>query len=252
MIVTTRQHPNGLEIVEYERDYFLENIWEIKPGNRITILGPSEAGKTTLGYQLLDHSTSPKFPGIVLVMKPNDETAEKFSREAGYEIIRTWPPKLDVFNPRKKPRGWTLWPTTDFDPEHGDARTMFRQYREFVKVFANVYQKGNKIIFADELASLVEELKLGPQVKRAYSKGRSQKASILGGTQRPSEIPLLAYSSASDIFLAYDPDERDRKRFAEIGGGIDPKMVEEVTLQLPQYWWLYLRRRDRTTCIVRA
>jgi hypothetical protein len=48
------------------------------------------------------------------------------------------------------------------------------------------------------------------------------------------------------------PDEGDRKRFGEIGGGIDSKMIEAVTLELPQYWWLYVRRKDRTLCIVRA
>jgi hypothetical protein len=32
VIVTTRQHPGGIEIVEYTRQEFLETVWEYKPG----------------------------------------------------------------------------------------------------------------------------------------------------------------------------------------------------------------------------
>jgi hypothetical protein len=73
-----------------------------------------------------------------------------------------------------------------------------------------------------------------------------------GESQLPIGLPGVVYSSADHLFLAYMPDERYRKRFAEIGGGIDSKLIEETTLRLPQYWWLYIRRADRTMCIVRA
>lgn len=251
MIVTTRTMPDGYDVEEYERDYFLHNVWVHKPGEHVSIIGPTEAGKTTLGYQLLDVTTTPKQPGVVLVMKPRDETAEKFGKAMGYETIRTWPPMGNPFA-SKKPRGWTLWPKHDFDPAKGISNTIWEQYRQFNKAFADCYKKGHKILFADELAAVCDELGMRAQVLNHYSRGRSQEAAIWGATQRPVDVPRIAYSSAHHLFLAHDPDEADRKRFAEIGGGIDPKLVESVTMSLPQYWWLYLRRKDRTLCIVRA
>lgn len=251
MNVVTRTNPDGIEVQEYERQEFLDLVWEYRPGEHVSLIGPTEAGKTTLGYQLLGVTAKPALQGVVLVMKPQDETATKFSKEYDFEIIRSWPPKTNPWR-KRKPAGYTLWPRTDFHPESGIYRTRQEQWRQFNRAFAEIYRKGNRILFADELAALCEELKMREQVVNMYSRGRSQKAGIWGATQRPVEIPRLAYSSAHHLFLAHDPDEQDRKRFGEIGGGIDPKLVDAVTMSLPQYWWLYLRRKDRTLCIVRA
>ncbi len=252
MIVVTRTHPDGIEVTEYERDAFLESVWSYKPGEHLSLIGPTEAGKTTLGYQLLGATCTPRLQGVVLVLKPQDETAVKFSEENQFETIRSWPPRTVGPWQRRKPSGYTMWPKTDFNPETGIYKTRIEQYRQFNRAFAEIYRKGNRILFADELAALCDELGMREQVVNMYSRGRSQKAGIWGATQRPVEIPRLAYSSAHHLFLAHDPDEQDRKRFGEIGGGIDPKLVDAVTMQLPQYWWLYLRRKDRTLCIVKA
>jgi energy-coupling factor transporter ATP-binding protein EcfA2 len=253
VIVTTRQFPDGIEVAEYDRQEFLDDVWTYKPGEHLSLIGPTEAGKTTLGYELLGATATPALQGVVLVMKPQDETAAKFTKSNGFQKITRWPPPADLGPWRKrKPSGYTLWPKTDFHPELGIYRTRMAQYKEFNRCFAEVYRRGNRILFADELAALCDELGMREQVINMYSRGRSQRAGIWGATQRPVEIPRLAYSSAHHLFLAHDPDEQDRKRFGEIGGGIDPKIVDAVTMSLPQYWWLYLRRKDRTLCIVRA
>ncbi len=252
MIVTTKNMPNGYDVQEYEREQFLSDVWTYKPGEHVSLIGPTEAGKTTLGYQLLDVTTTPQLPGVVLVMKPKDATADEWSKRMGYETIRKWPPLRGNPFSTRKPRGWTLWPRHDFDAQKGIANTVWEQYRQFNAAFADVYRKGKKILFADELAAVCDELGMRAQVLNMYSRGRSQEAGIWGATQRPVDIPRIAYSSAHHLFLAHDPDEADRKRFAEIGGGIDPKLVEAITMELPQYWWLYLRRKDRALCIVRA
>jgi hypothetical protein len=261
MFVTTRTSPEGVEVVEYEREEFLDEVWEYRAGEHVSILGPTEAGKTTLGYQLLGRTTTPTLPGVVFVMKPEDDTVERFTKELRYKRTSVWPPKGSIWE-SKKPPGWTLWPNhdlTDFD------KTNMNMYVQFRKAFIGIYghqkrQKGKRtgdklegmIAFADELAGLDDELGMEPEIKMMYSRGRSMRAGIWGATQRPVDVPKLAYSSAHHLFLAHDPDESDRKRFGEIGGGVDPKLVDAITLRLPQYWWLYLRRKDRTLCIVRA
>jgi hypothetical protein len=256
VIVTTRQHPEGIEIVEYDRDQFLETVWDYKPGDRLSIIGPSEAGKTTISYQLLDHTATRELPAVVLVMKPEDDTVEKWDRRLRFKRIKTWPPPPQPIQ-SKKPRGWTLWPehTMDF------AQTNLNMYQQFRKAVLGVYwhrktRWGRKldgmILFADELAGLDEDLGMEVEIKMMYSRGRSLKAGIWGATQRPVDVPRLAYSSANHLFLAYMPDEADRKRFGEIGGGVDSKIIDQICLKLPQYWWLYVRRSDRSLCIVRA
>lgn len=248
MIVETKASPAGVEVQEYEREEFLEDVWVYHEGEQLTIIGPTEAGKTTLGYQLLGKTAGPTLPAIVLVMKPRDETVSTFSKSNGFQIIRSWPP---VRNPlqQRKVHGWTLWPKHDFD---SIERTDNELYRQFRRAIMDSYRKGHRIVFGDELAGLCDELKLTTEVKTVYSRGRSMDTGFWGATQRPVDIPKLAYSSAHHLFLAHDPDESDRKRFKEIGGGIDPELIDKVTLRLPQYWWLYLRRKDRTVCIVRA
>ena len=252
MIVTTKLEPDGLEIVEYDRAEFLEEVWEYDAGERVTILGPSGSGKTTLGYELLQQSATPDLQAIVLVMKGRDDTAEAWNKKLGFRRIRTWPPPLP--NPltggKSKPPGYTLWPGL----VPGSIReTNARLAVNFSRAMYHAYESKKKfIIFADELAGLDDELRLEEEIKMLYARGRSHEAGIMGGTQRPVDIPQLAYSSADHLFLSHDPDERDRRRFGEIGGGVDPKIIGEITLHLDQYWWLYVRRVDRSMCIIRA
>lgn len=258
MLVTTRLEPQGIEVVEYGRQEFLDEVWDYKPGDRVSIIGPSEAGKTTLGYQLLDRSTSPRMPGVVLVMKPEDDTVAEWTKSMGYVRTGRWPPPLNIFR-SKPPRGYTLWPPHNLEDFGATNLNMYRQFRRaFLDVYGHRKKRGGKkkfdgkILFADELAGLDEELGMELEIKMMYSRGRSMHGGIWGATQRPVDVPKLAYSSANHLFLSYMPDESDRRRFGEIGGGVDSKLVEAITLRLPQYWWLYIRRADRTLCIVRA
>ncbi len=72
-----------------------------------------------------------------------------------------------------------------------------------------------------------------------------------GATQKPSHIPLWAYSQADHLFIAYDPDLENRKRYDEIGG-VDPGLVRHVVGQLDKerFQFLYIRRKGPRYCIV--
>jgi hypothetical protein len=113
----------------------------------------------------------------------------------------------------------------------------------------DLYVKGNAIIFDDEAVSLVREMDLKTDLVRIWTKGRSVDCGLWAATQRPSLVPLEMYDQATHLFLAYDPDERNQKRFAEIGG-VDPDLVAHVVARLPRFHWLYIRRSDRKLCVV--
>jgi hypothetical protein len=244
-VSTTRrrevEHP---KIAVVPREEFLQTMWDYRAGEHVTFLGPTKSGKTTLGYQLLEHAATEKVPVVVLVMKPRDPVAASWSKQLGYRTVRSWPPFLSTFQPRK-PAGWTLWPKHTFDPKRDNPML----HREFRKCILDCYKRGNRIIFGDEVYGLVAELGLSQELIAVWSRGRSMGAGLWAATQKPTHIPLWAYSQAEHLFLHHDPDKRARDRFKEIGG-VDPDWISSIVMGLSRHQWLYIRQEDKAMCIV--
>ncbi len=231
-----------------DRTDFLHNYWDYKPGEHVTFLAPTQSGKTTFIAQLVGVSATPELPAIVLVMKPRDRTVDKIVKQLGFEIIRKWPPPVNVWRGwRKKPSGWVLWPKHTFDDEVDDPHF----HDVFKKVLMDAYKTGDRIVVADETFGLTNELHLGKKLDSIWTRGAGMGCGLWAASQRPAMIPQNAYAQAEHIFIAYDPEERSRKRYGEIGG-VDGKMVEATVLQLEKYHWLYIRRTGRVSAIIGA
>lgn len=234
------------EFKYWDRKTFLTEVWDYAEGEHVTVLGPSGSGKTHTAYQLLQHSVREDLPGIVLVMKPRDVTATKWSKTLNFPILRDWPPpKTKALFSDRKPRGWTVWPPHTHDPAIDDPR-----HRAFFRrVILDSYKKGNRILFTDETMSLEEELNLSKELRTVWSKGRSMGCGILAASQRPANISRLAYQ-AHHLFLSHDGDEDAQRRLSEIGGAVDSGQVRWILPQLKKYEWLYVNRDQRAMCIV--
>ena len=225
------------------RDEFLAQRWRYRAGEHVTILGPTDCGKTHLAFQLLGATARPGLPAMNLVMKPRDDTVVSWGRTLGFRRHVDWPPP---FNPlRRNPSGWNVWPKHTFNPAYDDwvLENVFR------RSILDSYKRGQRIIFADEAAGLVNDLNLGRELKAVWMRGRSMGTGMWASSQRPVEIPLHAYSQAAHLFLAYDPDKRTRDRYDEIGG-IDPKVVAGAVLKLPKWHFLYLRRDGQRIAVI--
>ena len=228
------------------REEFIERYFQYEAGQHLTVIGRTGSGKSVLGFQLTEKVMSPELPAVVLAGKPRDETIGGFQKRNELPIVRAWPPPIVKSIWQKaandKPSGWVLWPKHSFDVE----RDNFNMALQFKRAIDDSYRRGNRILVADEIAEIQNDLRLKPEVKAVWSRGRSMGTGLWSFTQRPAWIDPLAYNSAEHLFLAYEPDQSNRKRFGEIGG-VDPKLVTELVMDLDKFEFLYIRRSDPLT-----
>lgn len=236
-----RYTAEGVRILE--RADFLDNYWQYRAGEHVTILGPTDCGKTTLGYQLLERSTTPRLPALVLVMKPRDKVAAEQTKRLGYKRVRSWstPP------PWERRQGYTVWPRHSFDPDK-DNPMLYWVFRDAI---LDSYKRGRRIVFGDEVYGLAAELGLTKELVTVWSRGRSMGCGLWAASQKPTHIPLWAYSQAAHLYLYRDPDKRARDRFSEIGG-VDPDLVKVTVMGLDDHECLYIRRAGARMCVVAA
>lgn len=244
-----RARADFLPAERYDRGFFLDRVWDYHPGEHVTFLAPTQWGKTTLAQQLINVTATEKLPCVSLVMKPRDSTVRRWAVEQDFRVIRRWPPPAHHSGNMpfaEKPRGWVVWPVSKPRDHYEDTIKIWEQFRN---VLTDTYRKGNRIVFADELYGITNELNLEPEVQALYTRGASMGAGVWAATQRPAYVPRNAYSMAEHIFLARDPDRQTQKRYAEIGGQ-DPHDVFGNVNTLQKYEWLYCRRSDSSMCIV--
>jgi len=175
-----------LPILRVPREEFIAERWAYEPGEHVTVLAPTGNGKTTLMYQLLDATATERVPAVSLVMKPRDSTAVQFTKRAGFRRVAAWPPPPSPWHPRRQ-RGYTLWPRHRLrDP----LATLDHQEAVFREALLDSYARGRRIVFADELYSLDNELGLRDELVCIWTKGRSMECGLWGASQKPSHVPL--------------------------------------------------------------
>jgi hypothetical protein len=235
------------------RALFLSRYWRYEAGQHVTILGKTGAGKTFLAFQLLNATISKELPGIVLVMKPRDATVERWQRTLGLRRVRHWPPPI-VRRRLDKPRGYTLWPTLgDFDRDDEILRNEFeRCFRESYTQAAR--RNGEpRAIFVDEVVGVAKELKLEKALDRLWMRGRSLGVGLWAATQRPFNAPQLAYQAPEHLFIAAEPDARNRQRLGEIGGfdsDVIDTIVDPNSGVMSKHQFLYLGRDEHVMAII--
>jgi len=240
-------------IAQIPRQLFLDRYWRYEDGQHVTILGRTGAGKTYLGFQLLNASISKERPGVVLVMKPRDKTVVDFMTKYKLRRVKHWPPPI-VRRKLDKPRGWVLWPPLgDFDRDDEVLRSEFdRCFRESYVQAAR--RNGEpRALFVDEVVGVAKELRLEASLNRLWMRGRSLGIGLWAATQRPFHAPLLAYQAPEHLFIAKEPDKRNRQRLGEIGG-FDSDLIESIvdpaTGVLGNHQFLYLGREEHVMAII--
>lgn len=212
-----------------DRDDFLNCYWDYQPGEHVFLCEPTQQGKSYLAYQLVQQ-TLPQLENhrfVSLMPKPRDPATRQWAARIGLKVIDSWPPP-PRWPLQEKPAGYVLWPkhARNLPPKENRERlagAMRPALRE-------QYWKGHSITLADDAHIAGVLLGLNDQFEEHLTAGAGMGAGLWLANQKPSgtvgsgSLTSFAYSAPSHLFFGHDTDERNIRRFSEIGG-VDPDLV---------------------------
>lgn len=197
--------------------------WE--PGEHITLVGPTGSGKTHMALALAElcrysliiatKREDPLLASLAHRHKVTTDLSEVlWAAEGNYPIDKRV----------------MYWPK--FPEKMGQRERLAKQAQLIRKALDWADKTGNWAIVLDELMWVSRNLGLEKEIESVYFQGRTQGVSMIGAAQRPSHVPLLAFSQARYLFLWQSNDRRDLERLREISAGLPPKMIEACVRQL--------------------
>ena len=208
---------------EFTRDFGEEYA----SGQHVTKLGPTQRGKSTLTAQLLIVCANPDRKALVLHGKISgrDPVMARMSKQLNMRIIKEWPPNWRWGDGNS--RGFILLPLTSGTESVAEENAILA--REFRKGIHSNYQntKRDTITVIDESHQAQETLKLRRDIEGPLMRGAPNNA-VWNNVQRGRYVSYHCYDAPEHIFIFYDPDISNQKRYSEIGG-VDPEYIMMIT-----------------------
>lgn len=87
-----------------------------------------------------------------------------------------------------------------------------RDDRFFERFFGYCFERGNVIVYVDEVTRVTTRYKIGEEYERCLKLGRERKVGCWSASQRPVHVPLEVLTEATKwfVFSLLNPDDRDR------------------------------------------
>ena len=205
------------------------NVVETIPSNRhVLICGMTGTGKSFLCENYL------RGYKYIVKLDTKDETSERLAEgKSPWEGLR-------------EGRDFTVCRNIDeLDEIETDKIIYCPPYDEqnqdtFNRFFRWIFERGNTILWIDELMSIGTVQSFPRELGRLYQQGRSKGIGIWSCTQRPSGIPSCAPANSSYFFVFDMALPQDRKKLVETTG-----MLEMSQMPTGYNFWYY-KMGDRT------
>ena len=220
--------PRKQFIREFARNYHA--------GQHVTFLGPSGRGKTFLAGQLAG-ATVRAHPQITLrvlhgKIKGRDKTIQRFAKSADLTIsTESGPSWIQRKITRRKSRGHIVRPLEKPLTSPKDENDLIAG--KFRKTIHRSYHAGMKkpvILFVDEAHQTHNDLKLRGDIEGPLMRGRPV-CGVWSLVQRGRYVSYMVYDQAEHLFIFYDPDRDNQRRYSEIGG-VDSDVLIELSRRL--------------------
>lgn len=250
------QRPDGITVISrrpFARDYF-----DYKPGQHVVFGGPSQHGKTSLAFDLLEYNANPDFPAYLPVSKPQDPVTAKRGAELGFRRVTDWPPpvKISEMMGGKKPPGYLIW------PPFGDLNTdMIRCADVTEKVLMERYAHGASkkntggILVMDDTMVKAKIMGLDKHMVTILAMAGAMKIGEWVFVQKPTDsgrTTLWGYEMSEHVFLTKGGDDKMLARYSEIVGSENGRIAKEVIPTLKPFQFLYVHKGKGYICIVGA
>lgn len=228
-----------LDRAEFFGDDGGTGYFDYRPGEHASWVYPTQKGKSHLMWQTLGAAMkqNPQLSAVTLMPKALSPSTARWAESMGFEETPVWPPARRWFH--VKPPGYTVWPPHRRDL--GAAANRAQVADVLRDALHDRLWAGNGITVADDLHRMAVLMELNPECEELWTTGGEGGAALWGANQKPSgtlnsgAVSTFFYNSATHLFLGKDTDERNVKRFSEIGGGVDPREVADIVRGLRLY-----------------